>query len=79
MFVYISLTRSALLNLFHRNPENRENLYRYLNHHIHHFRSRLYFCIDLETSKEHFNSPKDVQKGTLTRPNVLSCLREIRR
>jgi hypothetical protein len=79
ILVYELLTRSALLNLFCRNPENRENLDGYLNHHIRHFRSWLYFCIDLETSKEHFNSLEDVQNGVLACPNVLSCLRDISR
>src|SRR6266576_5227376 len=77
MLVYPLLTRSALLNLFRRHPENRENLDGYLNHHIHHFRSQLYFCIDVETSKEHFNSLKDVQNGVLACPNVLNCLRNV--
>jgi hypothetical protein len=79
MLLYALLTRPALLNIFRRNPEDRENVDRYLNHHIYHFRSRLYFCIDLETSKEHFNSLKDVQNGILACPNVLSCLKDISR
>jgi hypothetical protein len=79
MLVYALLTRSALVNLFRRNPENRENLDCYLNHHIHHFLSRLYFCIDLETLKEHFNSLQDVQNGVLARTKVISCLRDASR
>jgi hypothetical protein len=77
MHVYALLTRSTLPNLFRRNPQNRENLHGYLNHHIHLFRGRLYFCIDLKTSKEHFNSLKDDQKGVLgllAHTNVFSCL-----
>jgi hypothetical protein len=77
MLVYALLTRPTLLNLFRHNPEKRENLDGYLNHRIHHFRSELYFCIDLETSEEHFNSLKDAQKGVLACPNVFSCLRDI--
>jgi hypothetical protein len=77
MLVHTSLTRSALLNLFCRNPEYRENFGRYLNHHNHHFRNRFYFCIDVETSKERFNSLEDVQNGVLASPDVLSCLRDI--
>ena len=80
MLVYELLTRSALLDLFRRNTENRENLDRYLSHHVRHFRSRLYLCIDLEASKEFFDLLKVVQKrvlGLLVCQNVLSCLRNI--
>jgi hypothetical protein len=77
MLVHTLLTRSTLRDLFRRNPEYRENFDRYLNHHIYHFRSRLYLCIDVETSKEHFNSLKDVQNSVLASPDALSCLRDI--
>jgi hypothetical protein len=66
MPVYELLTRSALFNLFRRDPENRENLDCYLNHHIHHFRGRVHFCVYLETSEEHFDALKDVQESVLT-------------
>ena len=77
MLVNELLTRSALLDLFRRNTENRENLDRYLSHHDRHFRSRFDLCIDLETSEKQFNSLKVNQKrvlGHLACPIVLSCL-----
>jgi hypothetical protein len=75
MLVYALLTRSALLDLSRRDPEGGENLDCYLDHHIHHFRSRLDFCIYLETSKKHFDSLKDVQDGALASTNIFNCLR----
>jgi hypothetical protein len=66
MLIYTLLTHSALPNLLCRNPENREHLDHYVNHHIHHFRGRLHFCVYLETSEEHFDALKDVQNSVLT-------------
>jgi hypothetical protein len=66
ILVYTLLTRSALLNIPCRNPENREHLDHHVNHHINHFRGRLHFCVYLETSQEHFDALKDVQNSALT-------------
>ena len=79
MLVCASLTRSALPNLLRRDPKNRENLDRYLNHYSHHFGGGLYFCVDLETSGKHLDTLKNVQKSVLAFPNALSCLRDISR
>ena len=70
------LTYSTLLDFLCCDPENRENLDHYLNDYVHHFRGRLRFCVDLETSEKHLNPFKDVDKCVLARSNIFSCLGE---
>ena len=72
--VYALLTHSALLHLFRRDSENRDNLGHYLNHYFLHFRCRIYFGKVLEAPEERFHLVKAVQKGLVACPNVLSCL-----
>src|SRR6266403_126849 len=79
ILIHASLTHSALLQLLRGDPNDRENLDRYLNHHIHHLLGRLYFRVDFKTSEEHFDALKDVQKCILACPNVLNCLNDISR
>jgi hypothetical protein len=67
-----------LLNLLRCDPKNGEYLNNYLNDYIHHLHGRWDFCIDLEASEKHLNALKDVDKGILTCPNILSCLRNER-
>ncbi len=79
ILIHASLTRSALLQLLRCDPNDRENLDSYMNHHIHHFCGWLYCCVNFKTSEEHFDALKDVQKCVLACPNVLSRLNDISR
>src|SRR6266403_6379926 len=77
IFVQPILTHSALLDLFCCNPKNRENLDHYLNDHIYHFRGRLHFGVNLQSSENQFDALKNVDKCIFARPNVLDCLRNV--
>src|SRR6266478_737565 len=77
IFVQRILTQSALLHLFRCDPKNRENLDHYLNDHIHHFRDRLHFGVDLQSSENQFDPLKNVDKSIFASPNVLDCLRNV--
>src|SRR6266478_4609186 len=77
IFVQQILTQSALLHPFCCNPKNRENLDHYLNDDIYHFRGRLHFGVNLQSSEKQFDALKNVDKCIFARPNVLDCLRNV--
>ena len=68
------LTHSALLNLFHGDPKNRDNLGRYPNDYIHHLRRWRNSGVNLQASEKHLNTLKDVDQSILACSSILSCL-----
>jgi hypothetical protein len=48
-----------------------------LNDYIHYLHGRRQFCIDLQSSEEHFDAFKDVDESVLAFPSVLSRLRYV--
>ena len=73
-FVKWILTYSAFFNILRCDPKDRNHLNHYLDNYIHYLRVRLHFCVDLDTSKEHFHSLQDVDKSVVTCSNILSRL-----
>ena len=77
-FVKWILTYWVLVDLFRCNPEDRKHLNHYLDNHIYHFRGWFHFCVDLDTSKKHFDSLEDVDKSLVTCSNIFGCLMDPR-
>ena len=75
--VHELLTYSALLEFLCRNPSNRKDFSHNLDDHVRHFCAQRDVCVHFESPKEHFYTPKYVQKGFMARTNVLRCLRTV--
>ena len=75
--VHETLTHMALFNLLCPYPKNGENLDHYLNNYVHHLRGQGHFSINLETTEEHRNALKDIDKGVLACSSILGCLRGV--
>ena len=78
VFVHRILTYSTSLDFLRCDPKNGDHLDHYLNDYIHHFRGRLDFCVDLETSEKHLNFFEDVNKCVLACSNIFRRLRGVR-
>ena len=76
-FVEWVLTCCGFFDLLRCDREDREYLRHYLHNYIHHFRTRLHFCVDLDTSKDVFYSLEYVDKSVVTCSSILNCLMDL--
>ena len=70
-------TRSPLLNLLRRDPEDRQHLGHYLNDCMHHFGRRYQLSVDFEPSEKTFDTLENINKSFLASANISNCLKDI--